>query len=49
MPLSPAAAAMESEVAFAVGRTVEGFDAKPDKGGVFFPAGCTLELFGASE
>src|SRR6266849_1128955 len=25
------------------------FDAKPDKGGVFFPAGCTLELFGASE
>jgi hypothetical protein len=49
MPLSPAAAAMESEVAFAVGRTVEGFDTKPDKGGVFFPAGCTLELFGASE
>jgi hypothetical protein len=49
MPLSPAAAAMESEVAFAAGRTAEGFDAKPDKGGVFFPAGCTLELFSASE
>src|SRR5260370_16451716 len=45
MPLSPAAAAMDPEVAFAVRPTVEGFDASPDKGGVFFPPSCTLDLF----
>jgi hypothetical protein len=48
MPLSPAAAAMESELAFAAGRTVDWFPAKLVEVGVFFAAGRAPELFEAS-